>query len=190
MGRIYMRHKALTLAALLIICMAFIAGCASSKSSIDKAHMPAFTDMTFETTEADLLKKEGEAEESYPSFYGGTVYVYSDREYNGAKGSVKYMTDADGKIACMSWMYESQDATEVQKCFDSTKSALNEKLGESGNSSEAQGTYGDVWYFDDMHVMVDAVITSDYNGMQVSYLKAEYSLKDTVDQKRKERENK
>ena len=153
------------------------------------SHLPEFTDTTFDTSEADMLNKEGEPSETYPSLYGGTVYVFPGHEYKGVTGSVKYMTDDKGNIASMSWLYESDDVDSVAEVFNNTHDNLTEKLGSSGNSSAGQGSIGDAWNFDDVHIMIDAVITNDYKGMQVTYLKAEYSKKDIVDQKRKERED-
>lgn len=152
------------------------------------SHLPEFTDTTFDTSEADMLKKEGEPSETYPSLYGGTVYVFSGHEFKGVTGSVKYMTDDKGNIASMSWLYESDDVDSVAEVFSNTHDELNEKYDDSGNSSAGQGSIGDAWNFDDVHIMIDAVITNDYKGMQVTYLKSEYSKKDIVDQKRKERE--
>jgi len=196
------------LTGLMIAVMAFATGCGnkaevsdgasqqaveeaakSSESTIDEAHLPAFTDITFDTSEEEMLKKEGEPSESYPSLYGGTVYVFSDHEFNGVNGSVKYMTDESGNIACISWFYENDDTMDVQARFENIHRGLENKHGESGNKAEAQGNFGDAWNFDDVHIMLDAVITSDYKGMQLSYLKADYSRKDQVDQKRKELED-
>lgn len=184
----------------IIICtvLLFIVGCSSTDNSkvvtqinkeVKGKYSPEFTDISFETSKEDMLKTEGNPVEEYPSLYGGTVYRFADKDYLGLNGSVKYMTDDVGKIACIAFLYESDDAEEISKAYENIHSKLVLKYGDSGNSSKTQGNYGDLWYFDDVHIQISAVVTTEYKGLQVSYMDSDYSLKDVVDKKKKERQN-
>lgn len=184
----------------IIICtvLLFIVGCNSTDNSkvvtqinkeVKGKYSPEFTDISFETSKEDMLKTEGNPVEEYPSHYGGTVYRFADKDYLGLNGSVKYMTDDVGKIACIAFLYESDDAEEISKAYENIHSKLVLKYGDSGNSSKTQGNYGDLWYFDDVHIQISAVVTTEYKGLQVSYMDSDYSLKDVVDKKKKERQN-
>lgn len=184
----------------IIICtvLLFIVGCSSTDNSkvvtqinkeVKGKYSPEFTDISFETSKEDMLKTEGNPVEEYPSLYGGTVYRFADKDYLGLNGSVKYMTDDVGKIACIAFLYESDDAEEISKAYENIHSKLVLKYGDSGNSSITQGNYGDLWYFDDVHIQISAVVTTEYKGLQVSYMDSDYSLKDVVDKKKKERQN-
>lgn len=177
---------------------AVLIGCASSddgktvteiNKKVVSKYQPSFTELSLDSTEEEVLKAEGKAVEEYPSFYLGTVYRYDNKEYGGYNGSIKYMSDDKGNIACIAWMYESENAEDVNAAYESLHNEMVVKYGESGNDSRATGNYGDLWYFDDVHIQISAVITSDFNGLQISYMDAEYSLKDEVDQKKLEREN-
>jgi len=159
-----------------------------NKTVVDK-HQPVFTELTLDATEKEMLEVEGKAGQEYPSFYNGTVFQYDKRVYNGYGGSVKYMTDDKGQIACIAWMYENEDGEQVKNAYEELHNQMKILLGESGNDSEAVGnSFGDIWYFDDVHIQISGVITSEYNGLQISYMDAEYSLKDEVDRKKSERE--
>lgn len=184
----------------IIICtvLLFIVGCSSTDNSkvvtqinkeVKGKYSPEFTDISFETSKEDMLKTEGNPVEEYPSLYGGTVYRFADKDYLGLNGSVKYMTDDVGKIACIAFLYESDDAEEISKAYENIHSKLVLKYGDSGNSSKTQGNYGDLWYFDNVHIQISAVVTTEYKGLQVSYMDSDYSLKDVVDKKKKERQN-
>lgn len=147
---------------------------------------PEFTKLDFENTEEEMLSIEGKAIEEYPSLYNGVVYRYADKNYEGLNGSIKYMTDDKGNIACIAWLYESDSAEDIDNAYEKIHGELVKQLGISENASEGIGNYGDIWYFDDVHVQISAVVTDDYNGMQVSYMDSAYSLKDEVDRKRSE----
>lgn len=200
-----MFNRKAVLAGLMVVVMTMAAGCKSEAeiiqinenvadkntagTIIDEKHLPEFTDISFNVLESEMLEKEGETIEEYPSFYNGTVYRFADKSYYDYNGSIKYMTDDKGNIACIAWLYESNDSEDIDTAYEKIHEELIKKYGESGNASESMGTFGDLWYFDDVHVQISVVNTSDYRGMQVSYMKAEYSLKDTVDKKKQEKEN-
>lgn len=194
----FIKNKILILSLVFCYSSTALIGCAGSndakivteinKKVVDK-YQPPFTEITLDSTEEAVLKAEGEAVEEYPSFYQGTVYRYDNKEYVGYNGSLKYMSDDKGNIACIAWMYESENAEDVNKAYETIHNEMIVRYGESGNVSEAMGNYGDIWYFDNVHIQISAVVTSDYNGLQISYMDAEYSLKDKVDQKKLEREN-
>ena len=184
--------------ALVLCIMASLLGCAGKadnrvvtevNKNVSEKYNPSFTGITFNISEEEMLSIEGEAAEEYPSLYKGTVYRFADKEYAGMDGSVKYMTDDEGNIACMAFLYESDDSEEIKTAYEILHSELVAKYGESGNGSESQGTFGDLWYFDDVHIQISAVITTEYKGVQVSYMDADYSLKDVVDKKKQERES-
>ena len=183
-GKSFRRIVSMMLVVLMIL-GTVLTGC--GKKEPDK-FQPGFTDITFDVSEEELLKREGTPIETSPSLYGGTVYRFADKEFNGVMGSTKYMTDDKGNIACISWLYESDDTMDITARYTNIHKGLVNKFGESGNATESEGNFGDLWYFDNVHILVNAVITSTYKGLQVSYLKSEYSKKDAVDQKRKEQQ--
>lgn len=194
----FIKNKILIICIILCYSSVVLTGCSSSDNGktiteinkkVVSKYQPPFTEFSLDSTEEEVLKAEGEAVEEYPSFYQGTVYRYDNKEYGGYNGSIKYMSDDKGNIACIAWMYESENAEDVDVAYEDLHNEMVVKYGESGNASQATGTYGDLWYFDDVHIQISAVITSDFNGLQISYMGAEYSLKDEVDQKKLEREN-
>lgn len=196
----HLNNKFIKIKYIIVACtmLVLIAGCSSNDDSkvvtqvnkeVKGKYSPEFTDISFETSKEDMLNIEGKPVEEYPSLYNGTVYRFDDKEYLGLNGSVKYMTDDIGNIACIAFLYESDDAEEISKAYENIHSKLVLKYGDSGNSSKTQGNYGDLWYFDDVHIQISAVVTSEYKGLQLSYMDSDYSLKDIVDQKKKDRQN-
>jgi len=149
---------------------------------------PDYTDIAFGTLKDDLFSKKGEPDNTYPSSYEGETYQYDNQEYEGYKGSAKYMTDAEGRVACMAWMYVADDANDVKLAYEKLHGKLIEKYGKGDNESTQEFNADDIWYMDDVHVQISAVTTSDFCGLQISYLDANYSLKDMVDAKRAARE--
>lgn len=171
-----MKTKLILICLLTSICLA---ACGSAKKI-----EPEFSKLNFENTEEEMFSAEGKAVEEYPSLYNGVVYRYADKNYKDLNGSVKYMTDDKGNIACIAWLYESDSAEDIANAYEKIHDELVKQLGPGENASENVGNYGDIWYFDDVHVQISAVVTADYKGMQVSYMDAAYSLKDEVDKKK------
>lgn len=138
-----------------------------------------FTTITWGSTLEDITSLEGDSQETYDSIYGGTTYTFP-KEYDGLKGTVKYMFDDKEKLVGMSWMYESDDSDDLKEVYDRIHEEAKAALGESGyqlNSDKfaAVATPTDVWYLESGNVTLTMVDTSEVKALQYTYLHPDVS---------------
>ena len=138
-----------------------------------------FTTITWNDTLDDIQALEGDSGESYDSVYDGTTYTY-ETEYDGLKGTIKYMFDDKEKLVCLSWMYETDDSADLKDVYDKLHSEAEDMLGESGFKYKSDkfadmSTPGDVWYLETGNVSLTAVDTSDVKAVQYTFLHPDVS---------------
>ena len=116
-----------------------------------------------------MEKNEGTDHETYDSVYGGITYTYP-KEYAGVSGTIKYMYDADEKLASIAWAYGSDDADELRGLYETIHSDLVAAHGDSGYNTEKGTNYGDVWYLEDGNIIISAMITDSQKALQYAYI--------------------
>ena len=151
---------------------AVLTGCGSKANT--QAEGCPFSDLTWESSIADMEKSEGTDHETYDSVYGGTTYTYP-KEYAGVSGTIKYMYDADEKLASIAWAYGSDDADELHRLYDDIHSDLVAAHGDSGYNTEKETNYGDVWYLADGNIIISAMITDSQKALQYAYISPTHS---------------
>lgn len=151
----------------LALCLAWIlAGCGSS----GKTEAPSpFSPLTWDASYEELQELEGEALTTYNSVYGGTACTY-EKEYQGQKGTLKYMFDGDGQLMCIAWAYETEDAAQLDQVYTALHKEVVERHGESGYNPDNPTSYGDVWYLESGHIILSAVTTGNQCALQYAYL--------------------
>lgn len=159
----------------LTLSVSFTAGCRKTEP---EATCP-FTSITWENTWKDITDLEGEPAESYDSIYDGVTYTYP-KEYEGRKGTIKYMSDAEEKLVCMSWMYETDSSEDLAEVYDELHEKTEERLGKSGfqfNSDQFAdlASPGDVWYLKSGNVILNTVDTNDVKALQYTFLHPDVS---------------
>lgn len=138
-----------------------------------------FTTITWNDTLDEIRELEGEPAESYDSVYGGTTYTFG-KEYDGLKGTIKYMFNDEEKLVCLSWMYETDDSGDLKDVYDKLHSKAEDMLGKSGYKFKSDkfadmSTPGDVWYLDTGNVSLAAVDTSEVKAVQYTFLHPDVS---------------
>ena len=152
---------------ILTVFAACLAGCQK------KAAACPFTTITWEDTLEDITALEGEPDETYDSVYDGTTYTFS-KEYNGLKGTVKYMFDDREKLVSMSWLYETDDSDDLAEVYDKPHGEAEEMLGESGFQFHSDqfadlASPNDVWYLESGNVILSTVDTSELKVLQYTF---------------------
>lgn len=89
-------RRLLCLLLALILLVPALSGCQK------KAKQPEcpFTSIKWGDTLDDVIALEGTSNDTYDSIYKGTTYTYA-KEYDGLKGTVKYMFDDHEKLVAM-----------------------------------------------------------------------------------------
>lgn len=151
---------------------AVLTGC-GSRSAAPAEGCP-FSDLTWESSVSDMEKNEGTDHETYDSVYGGITYTYP-KEYAGVSGTIKYMYDADEKLASIAWAYGSDDADELRGLYETIHSDLVAAHGDSGYNTEKGTNYGDVWYLEDGNIIISAMITDSQKALQYAYISPTHS---------------
>lgn len=162
------RKKILGFCLAVSVAAACMIGCGSKTAACP------FSELTWKNSVSDMEKLEGTEHETYDSVYGGTTYTYP-KEFEGVSGTVKYMYDAEGKLASIAWAYGSDDAEELRELYGSIHSDLVSAHGESGYNTQEDTNYGDVWYLKEGNIIVSAMITDSQKALQYAYISPSHS---------------
>ena len=168
------KKKILSLCLTLTLAASVLLGCGSNTDG----SLPdcPFSELTWTSSVADMEKAEGTDHETYDSVYGGTTYTYT-REYKGLSGTVKYMFDADEKLASIAWAYGSDSADVLKQLYEDIHADVVSTHGESGYNTDKDTNYGDVWYLEDGNIIISTMLTDTQKALQFAYLSPEQSTK-------------
>ena len=166
------KKKLFSLCLTLALVAALLCGCGGKKN----AAFPdcPFSELTWASSVADMEKAEGIDYETYDSVYGGTTYTYS-KEYKGLPGTVKYMFDAEKKLASIAWAYGSDSADELKQLYENIHADVAAVHGESGYNTDKETNYGDVWYLEEGNIIISTMLTDSQKALQFAYLSPEQS---------------
>lgn len=138
----------------------------------DEDRIP-FSSLTFENTYDEMVEELGEPEETTVTYLGDT-YSYS-KEYLKKDGHVRYTFDEDGKMASITWLFDSEDGEEVSALYADIHKQLENLHGKTKESSDDVTQLSDIWRLDSGNISLVAVISSDYNGLMYTYMSKEHS---------------
>lgn len=159
---------------LLILCIVCcLAGCGQTKNKPPAS----FSALDWDASPDAMRQAHGDETESYPSVYGGTTYVYG-WEYEGRNGTLKYMFDAEEKLMCIAWAYETADADDLDAVYEKLHKEVEDAKGESGYNPSGSTNYGDVWYLEDGDIIISAVTAENQYALQYAYLNPAVSNKE------------
>ena len=161
-------QKSCCLILVFVVCLFTICGC-----SAKKVECP-FTEITWENTPEDVKALEGEPIDSYTSIYYGTTYTY-EKEYNGMKGTVKYMFDDQDKLMSMAWLYIPESDEDMQSVYDTLRNETNRLYGKSGFDSNMGTAMGEVWYLEDGNILIGVMSTGVNEAVQYQFFHPDVS---------------
>lgn len=138
-----------------------------------------FTSIVWGNTLQDVIALEGDGGDTYDSIYDGVTYSFP-KEYDGLKGTVKYMFDGEEKLVSISWMYEAEDSEDLAAVYEKIHGEAEKMLGKSGfkyNREELEkvAAPGDVWYLESGNVVITTVDASDLKALQYTFLHPDVS---------------
>lgn len=157
----------------IFLCFILTLFIASSTGCQKKAAECPFATITWEDTLEDIMALEGDPAETYDSVYDGITYTFP-KEYDGLKGTIKYMFDDKEKLVCLSWLYETDDSGDLAEVYDQLHAQVEEMLGESGFQFHSEQfadltSPNDVWYLEGGNVILSTVDTSDLKVLQYTF---------------------
>lgn len=157
----------------LIVFIACSSGCQKKTAACP------FTMITWDNTLEDITDLEGDSIETYDSVYDGTTYTFP-KEYDGLKGTIKYMFDDREKLVCMAWLYETDDSKDLADVYDKIHGEAEDMLGESGFQFNSERfadlvSPSDVWYLESGNVILSTVDTNELKILQYTFLHPDVS---------------
>ena len=145
-------------------------------SSATKEVTCPFTEITWESSLADVQALEGELQDSYYSTYKGTTYVY-EKEYLGLPGSIKYMFDDEENLKSMAWMYLPESNEDLETVYADLVEQTNKLYGKSGFDSDMSTAKGEVWYLEGGNILIGVMSTGANEAIQYQYFHPDVSSK-------------
>ena len=146
-------------------------GCGEEKTT----EVP-YTDLTLDSTYEDMVKLEGESNETSDNFYEGITYSYP-KTYLGLEGDVTYSYDADNQLCSISWIHVADSKDDVTDIYDNIKKELVSSYGESGYGSGVQTNSGDVWYRKEGNIILSCVTVDSLSALSYTYMHPRVSSK-------------
>ena len=128
-----------------------------------------FSELTWDSTYDDMVKLEGQTDDTYDSVYGGICYKYP-KSYENKAGTIKYMFDDKNQLMCIAWTYNSQDSDELYSLYNTINASINDTYGESNYNTEKETNYGNVWYLEGGHITLSTMITDTNKALQYAYI--------------------
>ena len=175
-----MKHFTKFAASLLLLTGMFcsLLGCSASSKEV----VCPFTEITWESTLADVQALEGELQDSYYSSYKGTTYVY-EKEYLGLPGTIKYMFEDEENLKSMAWMYLPESSEDLDNVYADLVKQTNKLYGKSGFDSDMSSAKGEVWYLEGGNILIGVMSTGVNEAIQYQYFHPDVSSeKPTKDQ--------
>lgn len=160
------KHSLLTVFFLIFV---FTSAVSCGRKEKDPASICPFAEVYWDDTSDDILQREGSDYSTYDSVYGGTCYTFP-KEYEGCRGTVKYMFDGEGRLMCAAFAYGCESEDELLALYESIHTFVNDTYGESGYSANHPGNYGDVWYLESGDIVLTTMLTSENKALQYAYL--------------------
>lgn len=143
-------------------------------SSTSKEVLCPFTEITWESSLADIQSLEGELQNSYYSSYNGTTYVYN-KEYLGLPGTVKYMFDDQEKLMSMAWLYFPESAEDLENVYANLVNQTTKMYGKSGFNSDMSTAKGEVWYLENGNIVIGVMSTELNEAIQYQFFHPDVS---------------
>ena len=143
-------------------------------SSAPKEVICPFTEITWESSLADVQAMEGELLDSYYSTYKGTTYLY-EKEYLGLSGTIKYMFDAEENLKSMAWMYLPESKEDLENVYVELVNQTNNLYGESGFNSDMATAKTVVWYLEGGNILIGVMSTGVNEAIQYQYFHPDVS---------------
>ena len=139
-------------------------GCGKEKPTV----IP-YTDLSLSSTYEDMIKVEGESNETTDSFFEGITYSYP-KSYLGLNGDVTYNYNADNQLCSISWMYVADTKEDISDIYTNIKEELVSSYGESGYNTGNSTNSGDVWYRKEGNIILSCVTTSSLCAISYTYM--------------------
>ena len=164
--------------AILIIAIFSTFICACRTNSKPELIAP-FSDASWNCNVEEMIALEGNSHSSYDSVYGGTTYSYS-KDYDGYKGTIKYMFDQNKQLMCIAWAYGCDNENELFTLYEKINQTVNETHGKSNyNANGHSSNYGNVWYLKSGDIILSTMVTAENKALQYAYLNPLVSNSDT-----------
>lgn len=128
-----------------------------------------FTDMDWDSTAEDIIAEEGEGFSTYDSIYGGLCYTWP-KEYEGCMGTVKYMFDEENRLVNVAWAYSAENMDALTPLYDAINTSVHELYGDSGDSPNGVGNYGNVWHLESGDIILSVMVSSEFASLQYAYM--------------------
>ena len=161
------KYRFITMAICLSLMVIISVSC-KSQQNVPALHCP-FSDLTWDSTVANMVDLEGETNTTYKSVYGGLCYTYP-KAYQNKSGTIKYMFDDKNHLMCIAWAYASDSEDELYTLYDTINQSVNDTYGESNYNTDKETNYGNVWYLEDGHITLSTMITSTNKALQYAYI--------------------
>ena len=153
-----------------------LVGCSASSKTVTCP----FTDMTWESTLAEVQAYEGELQDSYYSSYKGTTYVY-EKEYLGLTGSIKYMFDDQENLRSIAWLYLPESKQDLENVYADLVKQTDKLYGKSGFDSDMSTAKGAVWYLEGGNILIGVMSTGVNEAIQYQFFHPEVSSEKPAD---------
>jgi len=156
----------ITITTICISCL--ILGCSKQSSN----RIP-FSELDFSVSYEDMVDKLGEPVSETETYLGKSYGYQSD--YLSMDGQVRYTFDEAGKIASITWLYESEDGEEITGVYNDIHKQLENTYGKTEEATNNVTQLSDIWRLDTGNITLVALVSSDYNGIMYTYLTPEHS---------------
>lgn len=147
-----------------------LTGCSASTKEV----VCPFTEITWESSFADVEALEGELQDSYYSTYKGTTYLY-EKEYLGLSGTIKYMFDDEENLKSMAWMYLPESKEDLESVYTELVKQTTKLYGESGFDSDMETAKTQVWYLEGGNILIGVMSTGVNEAIQYQYFHPDVS---------------
>lgn len=128
-----------------------------------------YDELGWETDEKALAAAKGECKDTYASTYGGETYPYAG-SYLGREGTVKYMYDEKGQLACVAFAYGSEDASEIEAFYKELTEKTEAAYGKPDYEPKEATNYGKKWELENGRIIISVMMTDTNKALQIAYI--------------------
>lgn len=165
-----MKHLTKFITSLLLVSSLSLLGCSSGAKEVTCP----FTEITWESSLADVEALEGELQDSYYSTYKGTTYLY-EKEFLGLPGTIKYMFDDEENLKSMAWMYLPESKEDLESVYTDLVKQTTKLYGKSGFDSDMTTAKTQVWYLEGGNILIGVMSTGVNEAIQYQYFHPDVS---------------